>query len=84
MVDGAEPIVVRKEDVIRFAGAPRRGSKPRAGRSLPKSNAGRARYLGTRARAEIGGSTAIVVDDGVDSHRGDCQIGPARHPRLAP
>lgn len=60
VVDGAEPIVVRNDDVIRFAGVT--AAQFEAARK--KSNAG-GRCISGRARARIGGSTAIVVDDGV-------------------
>jgi putative phosphoribosyl transferase len=65
VVDGAEPIVVRNEDVIRFAGVSAPQFKTARKAELAEIERRRARYLGTRERAQIEGSTAIVVDDGV-------------------
>jgi putative phosphoribosyl transferase len=65
VVDGAEPIVVRNEEVIRFAGVTASQFEAARQAELAEIERRRVRYLGARARAEIEGSTAIVVDDGV-------------------
>ncbi len=65
VVDGIEPIVVRNEDVIRFAGVTASQFEAARRAELPEIERRRGRYVGTRERPQIEGSTAIVVDDGV-------------------
>jgi predicted phosphoribosyltransferase len=65
VVDGGTPIVVRNEDVIRLAGIEEADFKAVCDRELAEIERRRQRYLGSRARAEVAGRTAIVVDDGI-------------------
>ncbi len=65
VVDGSRPIVVRNEDVIKLAGIDESEFKAICDSELAEIDRRRQRYLGSRQRAEIGGHTAIVVDDGV-------------------
>jgi putative phosphoribosyl transferase len=65
VVDGAAPLVVRNEDVIRMAGIDESEFKTICDNELAEIERRRQRYLGSRERAEITGRTAIVVDDGI-------------------
>jgi predicted phosphoribosyltransferase len=65
VVDGGTPIVVRNEDIIRLAGIDEADFKAVCDRELAEIERRRQRYLGGRARAEVAGRTAIVVDDGI-------------------
>lgn len=65
VVDGGAPIVVRNEDVIKLAGIDEAAFKEVCDRELAEIDRRRQRYLGGRARAEVEGRTAIVIDDGV-------------------
>jgi predicted phosphoribosyltransferase len=65
IVDGDAPLVVRNEDVLRMIGVGEREFKEVCDRELAEIERRRERYLGGRARADIAGRTAIVVDDGI-------------------
>jgi len=65
VVDGATPLIVRNEDVIRLAGINESDFKAICDAELAEIERRRQRYLGDRERAEVGGHTAIVIDDGV-------------------
>jgi predicted phosphoribosyltransferase len=65
VVDGAAPVIVRNEDVIRLAGINEADFKSVCDAELAEIERRRARYLGSRERAEVAGRTAIVIDDGV-------------------
>jgi putative phosphoribosyl transferase len=65
VVDGGASIIVRNEDVIRHAGIAETDFKAVCDAELGEIERRRQRYLGHRARAEISGRTAIVVDDGI-------------------
>jgi putative phosphoribosyl transferase len=65
VVDGATPIIVRNEDVIGLAGIDEAEFKAVCDSELAEIERRRERYLGTRERADVGGRTAIVIDDGV-------------------
>jgi predicted phosphoribosyltransferase len=65
VVDGGSPIVVRNKDVIRLAGTDEAHSKAVCDSELAEIDRRRQRYLGSRARADIAGRTAIVIDDGI-------------------
>lgn len=65
VVDGAEPIVVRNEEVIRAARVPEAEfERVRAAEMTELRRRARA-YLGGRVRAAPKGRTAILVDDGI-------------------
>lgn len=65
VVDGANPLIVRNDDVIELAGVSPAGFKKVCDEELAEIERRRTRYLGGRVRAEIEGKTAIVVDDGI-------------------
>ena len=65
IVDGATPIIVRNEDVIRYAGIAETDFKAVCDAESAEIERRRALYLGSRGRAEIAGRTAIVIDDGI-------------------
>jgi len=65
LVDGGSPIIVRNEDVIRHAGITEEDFRAVCDAEFAEIERRRARYLGTRRRAEVAGRTAIVIDDGI-------------------
>lgn len=65
VVDGGAPIIVRNEDVIRSAHIDEAEFKAICDRELAEIERRRQRYLGSRARVDVAGRTAIVVDDGI-------------------
>lgn len=65
VVDGSSPIIVRNDDVIRMATIDEAEFKAVCDRELAEITRRRNRYLGGRARVEIAGRTAIVIDDGI-------------------
>jgi putative phosphoribosyl transferase len=65
VVDGDKPLVVRNEDVIALAGITEAEFKRVCDDELAEIERRRQRYLGGRARAELAGRTAIVIDDGI-------------------
>jgi putative phosphoribosyl transferase len=65
VVDGGSPLIVRNDDVIREAGIDEQEFKAVCNVELAEIERRRQRYLGGRARLNVGGRTAIVVDDGV-------------------
>jgi putative phosphoribosyl transferase len=65
VVDGDEPLVVRNEDIIRFAGIDELEFNAVCDSELAEIERRRQRYLGSRERVEVAGRTAIVIDDGI-------------------
>ena len=65
VVDGATPLIVRNEEVIQLAGIEEAEFKMVCSRELDKIERRRQRYLGGRARIEVAGRIAVVVDDGI-------------------
>ena len=65
VVDGAEPLVVRNEDVIDAAGIDQDEFDSVCADELAEIERRRRRYLGGRARIDVAGRIAIVVDDGI-------------------
>jgi putative phosphoribosyl transferase len=65
VVDGGASIVVRNEDVIRYAGVKEADFAAACRSEFAEIERRRQLYLGGRKRAEIRGCTAIVIDDGV-------------------
>jgi len=63
--DGAQPHVVRNEDVIRLADISEEEFAAVRSRELLEIERRRRKYLGNRARADVAGRVAIVVDDGI-------------------
>lgn len=65
VVDGAAPLIVRNEDVIRLAGIDEADFKAICDSELAEIERRRQRYLGSRERVDVSGRSAIVIDDGV-------------------
>jgi putative phosphoribosyl transferase len=65
VVDGAAPIVVRNEDVIRLSGVSEEELEAVCAAELAEIERRRERYLGTRARIDVARRVVIVIDDGV-------------------
>src|SRR5512133_2064575 len=65
VVDGAEPIVVRNEEVIELSGTTADEFDAACKRELAEIERRRQLYIGERPRAEITGQVVIVIDDGI-------------------
>ncbi len=65
VVNGVNPIIVRNEDVLRFAGISEAEFDEVRDRELDEIRRRRARYLGDRAHPDLRGRVIIVVDDGI-------------------
>ncbi len=65
VVDGLHPVTVRNEEVINLVGVDESEFQAVCQRELAEIERRRQRYLGSRARAEVAGRVAIVVDDGI-------------------
>jgi putative phosphoribosyl transferase len=65
VVDGAEPIVVRNEEVIELSGITPREFDEVCARELAEIERRRRFYIGERVRAAITGQVVIVIDDGI-------------------
>ncbi len=65
VVDGADPIIVRNEDVIRMTGVSEVEFNEVCRQELAEIERRRERYLDARAPVELSGRTAIVIDDGL-------------------
>jgi predicted phosphoribosyltransferase len=65
VVDGASPLIVRNENVIRVTGVSDADFQAVCARELQEIERRRKNYLGARAPVGIEGCTAIVIDDGV-------------------
>jgi putative phosphoribosyl transferase len=64
-VDGGGSIIVRNDDVIEHVGIDEAAYKSACDAEFAEIERRRERYLGNRERAEVAGSTAIVIDDGI-------------------
>jgi predicted phosphoribosyltransferase len=65
VVNGDRPQIVENEDVMRMLTIPEDFIQEEAKRQLQEIDRRRALYLKDRARADVKGCTAIVVDDGI-------------------
>jgi putative phosphoribosyl transferase len=65
VVDGGQPIIVRNEDVIQLAEVSEAEFEVMCAAELTEIERRRGRYLGDRARVEVGGRVTIVIDDGI-------------------
>jgi putative phosphoribosyl transferase len=65
VVDGASPLIVRNEDVIRMADIDEAQFKATCEREIAEIARRRRRYLGDRAPVDVAGHVTIVVDDGI-------------------
>src|SRR5215831_15871316 len=65
VVDGADPIIVRNDDVVRLTGVEESEFKAVCDAELAEIERRRRRYLGDRERIEVTRRVVIVIDDGV-------------------
>ena len=65
VVDGATPVVVRNEDVIRDAGVDEAEFNHICDRELAEIESRRRRYLGDRPPLDVKDRVTIVIDDGI-------------------
>ena len=65
IAEGAEPAIVRNEDVIVLAGVSAAEFAAVCERERREIERRRSRYLGDRAPVRLSGRTAIVIDDGI-------------------
>ncbi|HTV32254.1 MAG TPA: phosphoribosyltransferase [Methylocella sp.] len=65
IADGASPLVVRNEDVIRLARVSECSFETAQNREWAEIERRRGLYLGDRKRIPIAGRIAIVIDDGI-------------------
>lgn len=91
VVDGAEPVIVRNEEVIRAYGIEEDWIEAEARRELREIERRRRLYCGDRPTVSVRGRTAIVVDDGIATGttvraalRALARLGPARRVLAVP
>lgn len=65
VVDGEQPLIVRNQDVIDLTGVSERTFDAICKKELAEIDRRRERYLGDRARSDVKGQVAIIVDDGI-------------------
>jgi predicted phosphoribosyltransferase len=65
VADGAEPTIVRNNDVIELSGVSEQDFDAVCRVERAELERRRRRYLGDRARSEVRGRIAIIVDDGI-------------------
>jgi putative phosphoribosyl transferase len=65
VVDGAEPIVVRNDRVIRLARVSAEEFDAACARELAEIDRRRRRYIGSRPPEPVAGRVVIIVDDGI-------------------
>ena len=65
VADGARPLVVRNEDVIRAAGISESAFAAVEARELEEIRRRRSQYLGDRVHPALKGRVVIVIDDGI-------------------
>jgi len=65
VVDGADPVIVRNEEVIKLSGVSERDFNAIRDEQLAEIERRRKLYLGNRPHPAISGHTVIVVDDGI-------------------
>jgi putative phosphoribosyl transferase len=65
VVDGADPLVVRNEDVIAMAQVPDSTFNAVCEHELAEIQRRRTLYVGRRAHPKLHGRTVVVVDDGI-------------------
>ncbi|MBP1092654.1 phosphoribosyltransferase [Bradyrhizobium diazoefficiens] len=65
VVDGEQPVFVRNQDVIDLTGVSEETLDAICAEELAEIDRRRERYLGDRARSDVKGQVAIIVDDGI-------------------
>jgi putative phosphoribosyl transferase len=84
IVDGAAPVLVENEGVMRMLGLTSREIGELAKPALAEIERRRMRYLGERAPVDVAGKTVIVVDDGIatgTTARAALKALKSRHPK---
>jgi len=65
VVDGAAPVTVRNEEVIRLCGIGEQEFAATRDEQLAEIERRRTKYIGDRPHPDVAGRTAIIVDDGI-------------------
>ena len=65
IADGEGMTIIRNEDIIEVSGVTSEKFEAVCGRESAEIERRRKRYLGDRARAEVKGQVAIIIDDGI-------------------
>ncbi len=65
VTDGAQPAVVRNDEVIELCGISEQQFDAVCKEELEEIERRRSRYLGDRERSEIAGQVVIIIDDGI-------------------
>ncbi len=65
VTDGAQPAVVRNNEVIELCGVSEQQFEAVCMEELAEIERRRGRYLGDRERSEVAGQVTIIVDDGI-------------------
>jgi putative phosphoribosyl transferase len=65
VTDGKQPMVVRNGEIIESYGISEQDFDAVANEELAEIERRRRRYIGDRARAEVNGQIAIIIDDGI-------------------
>ncbi len=65
VVDGERPVIVRNQDVVDLTGVSEETFDTICKEELAEIDRRRERYLGKRARSDVKGQVAIIVDDGI-------------------
>lgn len=65
VVDGEQPVIVRNQDVIDLTGVSDETFDAICSEELAEIDRRHERYLGDRARSDVKGQVAIIVDDGI-------------------
>ncbi len=65
VMDGAKPVVIRNEDIIREAGVTAAEFDAAAQKELAEIERRRQFYISKRPRIDLAGRVAIVIDDGI-------------------
>lgn len=65
VVDGEQPVIVRNQDIVDLTGVSEETFDAICKEELEEIDRRRERYLGNRARSDVKGQVAIVVDDGI-------------------
>ncbi|MEY9886055.1 phosphoribosyltransferase [Bradyrhizobium sp. USDA 329] len=65
VVDGEQPVIVRNQDIFDLTGVSEETFDAICREELVEIDRRRERYLGNRARSDVNGQVAIIVDDGI-------------------
>ncbi|MDA9469179.1 phosphoribosyltransferase [Bradyrhizobium sp. CCBAU 53415] len=65
VVDGEQPVIVRNQEIVDLTGVSEETFEAICKEELVEIDRRRKRYLGNRARSDVKGQVAIIVDDGI-------------------